>query len=217
MSASTTAGADAAQQDTLAEIISSMARATVLLRSTLGANAQVPDFAAMVESAVAASAVTPPKRPRVRRSGADLVSIAPHRLREARAVLNMRQRSVMAATGIRTEVISQIEKGRNVQIDRESAERLAKLLGVTLAHLTGEGDLIGGADLSLGDRLRIARKRANWSRKKLATELGVTVIRVHDWEMGSPELAEQDLGHIAKLLGVPASYLGKDRKEAQAA
>ena len=64
--------------------------------------------------------------------------------------------------------------------------------------------------LTLGERLKHARKLAGYSQRELAKELKVTDKAVSTYEVGRAEPSFKMMKKISKLVGKPISYFDTD-------
>jgi transcriptional regulator with XRE-family HTH domain len=61
-------------------------------------------------------------------------------------------------------------------------------------------------DQQIGDRLRVRRIALEMTPQKLAAALGVSVLRVYEWEAGATRIEPDLLPEVAKVLGVSPEY-----------
>jgi transcriptional regulator with XRE-family HTH domain len=74
----------------------------------------------------------------------------------------------------------------------------------------------GKGGLTFGERLRTARMERDISIDALARALGVTARQVARWQAGTSHPQLERLQEIARVLGVPPSYLIDGRADAAA-
>jgi transcriptional regulator with XRE-family HTH domain len=68
-------------------------------------------------------------------------------------------------------------------------------------------------DVSVGDRIRYARRHLGIGQQDLATRVGVTRSTIYQWESGTTEPSHKKLGLIAHALGLGMNELMTDQPD----
>jgi transcriptional regulator with XRE-family HTH domain len=93
------------------------------------------------------------------------------KIRDLRALLDMKQKELAEASGISQSTLCRIESGSVRKIDPNSLRRLAEALEVPAGYLVGEkkshGETGGFSDSSLRTILRCYRRLSPSERRKL--------------------------------------------------
>lgn len=105
----------------------------------------------------------------------------PDTLRTLRHLQGLTQAQLAARSGLSDTAISYYETGRRAPTVK-TAQKLAVALGCTLDDLTQSPQVISRDEFPTW--LRDHRKRAGFTQKQLAAQIGVARSRISQWERG---------------------------------
>ena len=124
-------------------------------------------------------------------------------IRVARMHAGMTQKDVADALDMNRASISKMENGA-IDVSISQLEKTASALGVNAVDLL-EGNRV--VDLTTGQKIKIARKKANLKQGELGNAIGVSASMIAQWENDARNPKKESLSKIATVLGVDVSDL----------
>jgi len=121
-----------------------------------------------------------------------------NRIRIARKVAGITQEQLAKSLGVNRATLSRYESG---EIDPPSSQlqRIADTLDVSINELLGQGE---AKQMSTGQRIRVARKKAGITQADLANKLDIPFQSISQWERDIRKPKMETLQKIADALDI---------------
>lgn len=133
---------------------------------------------------------------------------------------NLKIPDIARSSGLSDSTIRAIITRKSKNVSLEVAFKLSKALDVSLERLNGDEHYIESQDptynsnlITLGEKIREARKAKNLTQRQLADAIGVANSTISGYESGTREPDFFKFKKIVETLSIDADYLlGTDRK-----
>jgi transcriptional regulator with XRE-family HTH domain len=125
----------------------------------------------------------------------------------------MTQKGLADALDMSKASMSKMENGTRC-VSMSQLEKIASVLGVKAADLL-EGNRVG--ELTTGQRIKLARKKAGLTQAELAARLNIPYQELGQWELDHRNPKKENIAKIAAALGIDVSdllgYTAEPKKE----